>query len=349
MSYEYERVVTPASGLRLHLNENTGGCSPRVLEALRGMSAADVAFYPDYDRAIAACAAHLGITPDRLLLTNGLDDGILAVSILALRGGAAGMPGEVVITVPAFDMYAACADAVGGTVVDVRQGADFTFPVDAVLAAIGRRTRLVWLTNPNNPTGQVIARETLLRVARAAPHAIVVVDEAYADFSGETLIADPEAARLPNLIVGRTFAKAHGLAGLRAGALVGDPATLAPLRAIVAPYTINAATAIALPVALEDTEHFESYCGQVRESKTLLYAALDRLRIKYWRSAANFVLVSLGDDSARVIRELASREIYVRDRSADPGCSGCIRVTTGLVEHTRAFMDALEEVLCDEA
>jgi histidinol-phosphate aminotransferase len=349
VSYEYERVVTPSSGLRLHLNENTGGCSPRVLEALRRMSAADVAFYPDYDRAIGACAARLGTTPDRLLLTNGLDDGILAVSILALRRGAADGPCEVVITVPAFDMYAACADAVGGTVVQVPQGPDFTFPEDRVLAAIGSRTRLVWLTNPNNPTGQVIPREMLRRVARSAAHALVVVDEAYADFSGETLIGDPEAARLPNLIVGRTFAKAHGLAGLRAGALIGAPETLAPLRGIVAPYTINAATAIALPVALEDTEHYDSYCAQVRESKALLYAALDRLRVQYWPSGANFVLVRLGSDSARIIRELTAREIFVRDRSADPGCAGCIRVTTGLVEHTRAFIRALEEVLCDAA
>lgn len=347
MSYQYERVVTPSQGLRLHLNENTGGCSPRVLDALRAMSAEDVAFYPDYERAITACAARLKVTPDRLLLTNGLDDGILAVSILALRGSAAA--GEVVITVPAFDMYAACAEAVGGRVIEVPQGPDFTFPVDAVLDAIGPRTRLVWLTNPNNPTGLVIPRETLLRVARSAPAAMVVVDEAYADFSGETLIGDPEAAALPNLIVGRTFAKAYGLAGLRAGALIGPPATLAPLRGIVAPYTINAAAAVALRVALEDAEHYDSYCGQVRQSRTMLYDVLDRLRIRYWPSGANFVLVALGADSARIIRDLSARGIVVRDRSADPGCAGCVRVTTGLVEHTRAFIRALEEVLCGEA
>ena len=345
MSYEYERVVTPGSGLRLHLNENTGGCSPRVLQALRGMSAGDVAFYPDYDRAAGACAARLRIPAGQLVLTNGLDDGIMAVSILALRRRG----GRVLVTVPAFDMYAACADAVGGDVVEVPQGPGFTFPEAALLSHVDAGARLIWLTSPNNPTGQVIPRETLLRIARSAPDAIVAVDEAYADFSGETLIGDAEALALPNLVVGRTFAKAYGLAGIRAGVLVGEPGIAGRLRAIVTPYTINSAAAIALPAALEDTEHYDSYCAQVSESKSMLYAALDRMGVRYWPSAANFVLVRLTAGSARIVRKLADRGVFVRDRSGDPGCDGCIRVTTGLVEHTRAFITALEEVLCDEA
>jgi histidinol-phosphate aminotransferase len=346
VSYEYERVVTPAAGLRLHLNENTGGCSPRVLEVLHAMTAEDAAFYPDYDRTIAASAAALGVTPDRLLLTNGLDDGILATSILALRGSAAEELYEAIVVVPAFDMYAACAEAAGGHVIEVPQGPDFAFPLEGVLAAIGPRTRLIWLTNPNNPTGQPIARETLLHIARSAPDALVFVDEAYADFSGQSLIADRDAAALPNLIVGRTFAKAYGLAGLRAGAVISNRGLVDRLRAIVPPYTINSAVALALPAALEDTEHYDRYCAQVLESKSLLYVALDRLGVKYWRSAANFVLVCFGPDAPRVIEGLAQRAIYVRDRSAEAGCAGCIRVTTGVVEHTRTFIMALEEILC---
>jgi histidinol-phosphate aminotransferase len=345
MSYQYERVVAPTSGLRLHLNENTGGCSPRVLEALRRMSAADVAFYPDYDRATSACCARLGIPSDHLLLTNGLDDGIMAASILALRGRG----GRVLITVPAFDMYAACAEAVGGTIVEIPQAPGFTFPDDALLSQADAETRLIWITNPNNPTGRVVPRETLLRIARSVPEALVVVDEAYADFSGETLVGDADALALPNLVIGRTFAKAYGLAGIRAGALIGSPHTIARLRPIVTPYTINSAAAIALPVALGDVEHYERYRAQVRESKGLLYSALDRMRVEHWPSAANFVLVRIGADSARIVHELAQRGIFVRDRSGEAGCAGCIRVTTGLVEHTRAFIAALEEVLCAEA
>jgi histidinol-phosphate aminotransferase len=232
MSYEYERVA-PAAGLRLHLNENTAGCSPAVVSALRALGAQDLAAYPDYDDAIGACAARLGVAAEALVLTNGLDEGILAAATIALRGSTPERPLEGVVVVPAFDMYAACTDAVGGRVVEVPLGRRFEFPLDGVLAAIGDRTGIVWLTNPNNPTGQSIAREAILRIASAARHALVFVDEAYVDFGGDTLIGSAAFADLPHVIVGRTFAKAYGLAGLRAGAVIGHPETISRLRRVI--------------------------------------------------------------------------------------------------------------------
>lgn len=346
MSYDYERVVTPASGLRLHLNENTAGCSPAVHAALQRLTRLDAAFYPDYTAAIAACAARLGVPVDRVLLTNGLDDGILALSVAAMRGSPADAPFEAIVIVPAFDMYASCADVAGGRVIEVPLGEGFSFPLDAVLEAVGPRTRIIWLTNPHNPTGQVMSRAEIERIAEAAPQATVVVDEAYADFSGETLLADDTLDRLRNIVVGRTFAKAYGLAALRAGALVAHPATLAPLRRIVLPYAVNAAAAAALPAAFGDTAYFEWYLDQVRESKELLYAAFERLGIRYWTSATNFVLARIDGDARRVIDALAARGVYVRDKTRDPGCAGCIRITAGVAGDTRAFITALEEVLC---
>jgi histidinol-phosphate aminotransferase len=347
--YNYERVVTPATGLRLHLNENTAGCSPAVHAALQGMNRHDAAFYPDYDAAIEACAVRLGVPPARVLLTNGLDEGILALTVSALRGTTAAEPFEVLVVVPAFDMYAACADAVGGRVIEVPLGKDFAFPLEQLLARIGPRTRLAWLTNPNNPTGQSIAREAILRVARAAPQALVVIDEAYADFSGETMLDGEALDSFENLVVGRTFAKAYGLAGLRAGVLVAQPGTLAPLRRIVPPYSINACAAAALPAALLDGGYHAWYLSQVSESKQLLYAAFERLGVTFWRSEANFVLARPSGDCAGVVRALRERGIHVRDKSRDPGCTNCIRVTAGVAEDTRTFIAALEEVLCDAA
>jgi histidinol-phosphate aminotransferase len=345
VTYEYERVITPSSGLRLHLNENTAGCSPAVHAALRQLTRKDAAFYPDYDAALDACARRLGVPGDRVLLTNGLDDGILAVSVAALRGSAADAPFEAIVVVPAFDMYAACADAVGGRVVEVPLDEGFAFPLDRVIAAIGERTRLIWLTNPNNPTGQLIPREAVIQIAQAAPGALVVVDEAYADFSGDTLLADDTLDRLRNVVVGRTFAKAYGLAALRAGALVAHPETLAPLRRTVLPYSLNVCAAVALPAAFGDEEYYRWYLEQVRESKDLLYQAFDRLGVGYWKSAANFVLARITGDTKRVISDLAARDVYVRDKTRDPGCAGCVRITAGVVEDTRAFIQALEEVL----
>ena len=345
MTFEYERVLTPASGLRLHLNENTAGCSPAVMAAMQTLTRHDLATYPDYTVATAACARRLGVDVDSLLLTNGLDEGILAIAVAGMRNGSASSPFEAVVVVPAFDMYAACTDAAGGRVVQVPLGPGFTFPLDDVLAALTARTRVVWLTNPNNPTGLLIPRGTITRIAAEAPDAIVMVDEAYADFCTDTLIGSELLARSPNVVVGRTFAKAYGLAGLRVGALVGAPETLAPLRRVVPPYSVNACVAVVLPAAMADSAYYEWYLGEVAASRALLYAEFDRLGIEHWKSAANFVLARFGEGCGRIAAGVAARGIYIRDRSKEPGCGGCLRITAGVVEHTRAFIAVLGEVL----
>jgi histidinol-phosphate aminotransferase len=171
----------------------------------------------------------------------------------------------------------------------------------------------------------------------------VFVDEAYADFDGHSVVGD--IARTPNLVVGRTFAKAYGLAGMRVGCLVAQPAIIRQLRGAIAPFSVNVFAAAALDAALADRGHVERYVEQVRTSRELLYGACARLGLPFWRSAANFVLVRVGDAPA-VRAALAARGVHVRDRSSAPGCQGCIRITAGAVEDTTACIAALEEVLC---
>lgn len=340
MTYEYEKVLTPSSGLRLHLNENTAGCSPKVIEALRALTRTDIGFYPDYDAVVAACAARLRVAPDQLVLTNGLDEGILAITVAALRQRDAALP-EAVVVVPAFDMYASTAAGVGARVVEVPLGPDFAFPTERIVDAIGPQTRLLFLTSPNNPTGLLIPRADIVQLARRAPHVRVLVDEAYADFAQTTLVGDREIAALPNVFIGRTFAKAYGLAGLRAGVVIGDPSALQPIRHIVPPFSINVCAAAALAAGLEDEDYYQWYLAQVRSSKTLLYEALGKAGIRFWPSEANFVLAHVGDRASAVVAGLAARGIHVRDKSRDPACPGCIRITTGVVEHTQACIRAL--------
>jgi histidinol-phosphate aminotransferase len=348
MTYEYEKVLTPSSGLRLHLNENTAGCSPKVIDALRALSRTDIGFYPDYDAVVSACAARLGVVPEQLVLTNGLDEGILAITVEALRERGAVTP-DAIVVVPAFDMYASTAAGVGARVVEVPLGPEFAFPVERLLAAIGPNTRLLFLTSPNNPTGLSIPKGDVVGVARAAPHVRVLVDEAYADFAGVTLIGDPDVAALPNVFIGRTFAKAYGLAGVRAGAVIGDTRALQSLRRIVPPFSLNICATVALAAGLADVDYYEWYLGQVRASKALLYAALSTAGVRFWPSDANFVLAHFGDRARAVVDGLAARGVHVRDKSRDPACLGCIRITTGVVEHTAACIRALEEVLCGAA
>jgi histidinol-phosphate aminotransferase len=177
----------------------------------------------------------------------------------------------------------------------------------------------------------------------------MVLDEAYADFTDEHFL--DELPRWPNIVIGRTFAKSYGLAAVRIGAMIGSTEVIARLRRSLPPYTINILAATVLPAALGDREHVAWYRQQVAASRELLYAACDRLGVRYWRSEANFVLVRIGTtaDARAVVDGLAAKRIFVRDRSNQPGCEGCVRITTGVIEHTHACIAALEEVLCAEA
>ena len=345
MTHEYRRAAV-SGGLRLHLNENTAGCSPRVLEAMRRITREEAAVYPDYDEAVNACASKFGVAAESVLLVNGLDEGILLAALVMLRGGTAADPYEAVVVQPAFDMYAACADGVGGRIVDVLPGRDLGLPTRRILDALSDRTRILFLTSPNNPTGLSIPAGTVESIARAAPQAMVFLDEAYADFSGESMIGAAASGAIPNLIVGRTFAKAYGLAGVRAGALFGTPAGLAAMRRVIPPYSLNLFAAAALPAALADVEYYNWYLSEVRESKGLLYEVLERHGVRYWPSGGNFVLAFFGEALGSVVSGLAERGIHIRDRSADPGCTGCARMTAGVVAHTQRLVSALEEVMC---
>jgi len=345
MTHEYRRP-TASGGLRLHLNENTAGCSPKVLEAMRRVTREEAAVYPDYNEAIEACASKFGVSAGSVLLVNGLDEGILLAALVMLREGTPADPCEAIIVQPAFDMYAACADGAGGRIVEVLPDAGLDFPARRVLDALSDRTRIIFLTSPNNPTGLSIPPENVGSIANAAPQAMVFLDEAYADFSGESMIQSAASGAIPNLIVGRTFAKAYGLAGVRAGALFGTPAGLSAMRRVIPPYSLNLFAAAALPAALADLEYYNWYLSEVRESKGLLYEVLDRHGLRYWPSNGNFVLAFFGEALASVVSGLAERGIHIRDRSADPGCTGCARMTAGVVAHTQRLVSALEEVMC---
>jgi histidinol-phosphate aminotransferase len=342
---DYDKPPELYDGLRLHQNENTGGCSPRVLAALASLRADQICFYPPYSATIEMCARHLGVAPRSVALINGLDEGILGAAIVWLRPSADGLVPEAIVPEPAFEIFEFDVSIVGGRTVRVMPRPDFTFALDAVLAAITSKTRVVFITNPNNPTGVPVPLEDIRTVARRVPpEAVVFVDEAYVDFGGESFI--PELPLFPNVVVGRTFSKAYGLAGIRIGAMVGEPRTIEPLRRAIPVYSVNVAATVALQAALEDRQFVDDYLRQVKESKALIYATCDRLGLTYWQSAANFVLARTGDQTEVVLAAAAARGIYLRDRSREPGCAGCIRITAGIVEHTRRCVAVMEEVLC---
>jgi histidinol-phosphate aminotransferase len=332
-------------GLRLHLNENTAGCSPRVFEAISRLTREDAAFYPSYGEVTAAVAAYLEVDPSWVLVVNGLDEGLQAAATACLLRGADGRARDAVIVEPAFEMYAACADAVGGRLVRIPPVPDFSFPLDDVLAGMTADTGVVYLASPNNPTGLAAPGDALRTMAARLPaDALIFLDEAYAEFAEEDFLR--ELPSVPNMVIGRTFAKAHGLAAIRAGAVVAAPHVIARLRRVVAPYSVNVFASTAMVAALSDRAYLEWYRSQVRRSRDLFYAACERLGLTCWHSQANFVLIRIGDRAQEVVQRLAERRIFVRDRSSQPGCGGCVRITAGIVSHSERCIAALEEILC---
>jgi histidinol-phosphate aminotransferase len=335
----YQPPLAGRDGLRLDFNENTAGCSPLVLECLRRLDAEQLARYPERESAEATVADSLGVAASELLLTNGVDEAIHLLCETYLESGD-----EALIVVPTYSMYRIYMMAAGAHVVSVPARKDFAFPMDELRNRVTPRTRLIAIANPNNPTGTVAPKDELLRIASYAPEAAVLVDEAYFEFCGQTVLSCRR--EFPNLFVARTFSKVYGLAGLRIGVLVGDPGQMRAVRRVSSPYSVNAVALACLPEALADQEYIQQYVNDVRESRTRLERALEGSGIRFWPSHANFVLIRVGA-AGPFVEFMRRRGILVRDRSADHGCEGCVRITLGPREHTDrllvAFQESLEE------
>jgi histidinol-phosphate aminotransferase len=250
---------------------------------------------------------------------------------------------EMLLPVPTYSMYEVYASASDGRVQTVFAADNFKFPHEAMLAAIRPETKLICIANPNSPTGSTVQRRQILEIAERAPHAIVLVDEAYFHFFGETVV--DLIGKLQNLVVARTFSKAYGLAGLRLGMLAADQTVMHWLRRVISPYSVNALALACLPAALEDSEYLDGYVDEVNEARVILTRALDEAGLRYWPSAANFILTDIGRLHKEFVAAMKRRSVLTRDRSADAGCDGCVRITIGTRAQMASAIIALRESL----
>jgi histidinol-phosphate aminotransferase len=335
---EYHPPLGNRIGLRLDFNENTLECSPEVLRALHNLTAADLTRYPEREAAEGLVAEHLGLQANQVLLTNGVDEAIHVVCQTYLDHGD-----EVLLPVPTYSMYEVYASATDATLVPVQADTDFSFPCERLLQAITPATKLIAIANPNSPTGSVATREQIVKIVERAPHAAVLVDEAYFHFFGQT-VADL-VAHHPNLLLARTFSKAYGLAALRIGVLAGPPEAMRWLRRVISPYSVNSLALACLPAALTDKAYLEWYVGEVLAARVELISALNALKVRSWPSEANFVLAKIGPKHAEFVAAMRRRGVLVRDRSNDPGCHGCVRITVGTGTQTEAGIAAMAESL----
>jgi histidinol-phosphate aminotransferase len=348
---EYHPPLGCRDALRLDFNENTLACSPKVREALGRISTGDLTRYPERAPVEALMAAHLGLAPEQVALTNGVDEAIHVLFETFLEEGD-----ELLLPVPTYTMYEVYSSATDACVVPVLAGDDLQFPFERLLEAITPRTKIIAIANPNSPSGSVATREQLVEIARRAPHALLLVDEAYFHFHGETVVDLLKAApglpsnlpnppSLPNLIVARTFSKAYGLAGLRLGLLAGPVELMRWIKRVLSPYSVNSLALACLPPALEDVAYLDGYVAEVLAARTEFEAALDQAGLHRWPSRANFVLVEIGARHKEFTHLMGAAGVLVRDRSSDPGCEGRVRITIGTREQMRQAAVALNEAL----
>ncbi len=326
-----------ADKLRLDFNENTVGCSPCVVQTLKELvEAPSLCVYPEYGEAKEAIAHYFRVKPEEFVFTNGTDEAIQVLINTYVDDGQ-----EVVLLKPSYAMYRFYAQVAGAKLREVEYSQpDMEFPLQEVLAAIGPETRAVILANPNNPTGTGVGLLGIERILHRARKAVVLVDEAYYEFSGVTALSEIE--RVPNLFVSRTFSKVFGMAAMRLGCLFSHAANIEFLHKAQSPYSVNTLAVLAAQAAVTDAAYIQDYVAEVLAARELLCVGLEKLGIGYVPSSANFVLVKLGARAIEVRDALRAAGILVRDRSYE--APGCVRMTVGTREQTRRLLAALEEI-----
>lgn len=336
---------TPKEGrarkLRLDFNENTVGCSPAVLRALSAMTAEQMAIYPEYQATTRRLARFFRVRPEEMHLTNGIDDALHLIADTFIEDGD-----SVLVAEPTFDMYRFFSELTGARVVALRYDDEMKFPVADVVRELRksprRKPRVLFIANPNNPTGTLVQPEDLRRILRAASQTLVLVDEAYFDFSGLTILS--WIRQYSNLLVARTFSKSAGLAALRLGCLFAKPEILSVMRRACTPYPVNTAALVAAEASIRDARCLRNYTREVLRSRALLEKGLTRLGARIYPSAANFVLVDFGPAAHRLVRALEREGILVRERKDFPR-EGFVRISAGTRADTRRLLRAIEEIL----
>ena len=326
--------------LRLDFNENTLGCSPAVRKALRELSSADLSMYPEQETVRRELAQHFAVHSDELLLANGTDEALHLIVDTFLE------PGDSVLLVePTFAMYRFYAELAGARIQALRYDANLQFPMAQLLEALRARSAspIFFLANPNNPTGNILRPAELRRILKAAAQTLVVVDEAYFEYSETTIL---RWIRLHNnLVITRTFSKAAGLAGLRLGCIFAGREIAGVLRKAQSPYPVNVAALVAARAVMRDRAFLRHTLSEFHRSRDELQRGLRNLGLRFFPSAANFILLNLGARAKQVVASLARQGTLIRDRSSDFGGQGYVRVTIGTLSQTRRVLRQLKESL----
>jgi len=328
--------------IKLASNENPLGCSPLAKKAVQDM-VDDLALYPDGNctELRYALSENLDVAPEQLIFGNGSDEIVEMISHVYIEPGDEALIGDVT-----FSRYQASVELMGGSCKEVPLK-NHTFDLDAFYNAITDKTKIIWLCNPNNPTGTVYHAVTQLEFISAVPkNILVVIDEAYNEYVTDPLY--PETInlvdRFDNVIVLRTFSKIYGLASLRLGYGVTNPEIVDLLNRIREPFNVNSVAQTAALAALKDKDFLQKSKKNNESGKKYLYNAFEEMGLEYIPTQANFIMVNIGRDSRQIFSELLKYGIIVRSGDIFK-MDNWLRVTIGTPEQNQAFINALKKVL----
>jgi histidinol-phosphate aminotransferase len=331
---------TPPTGsraekLRLDFNENTVGCSPRVIDCLTRITAGQLSMYPEYAAAMQELAAFFQVSPEEFTLTNGTDEAIQLFVNTFVEAGA-----DVLALKPSYPLYRFYLQLADASIREVDYRAEFEFPLEELIAAVRPDTRAIFISNPNNPTGTGIGLGEVRRILESAPHAAVLIDEAYYEFAGVTALG--WIRKYLNLFVSRTFSKVYGMAGMRCGCLFSSAENVRWLRKAQSPFSVNVLALMAARAAVQDREYVANYVAEILAAREMACAGLKRLGVRYFTTHSNFVLFDAGDRAIPIRDALRERGVLVRDRSYE--IPGCVRLTIGTRAQIARFLEEMEKL-----
>lgn len=321
----------------LDFNERTIPLSDAIKQVLHDYIDSDrLQMYPAYGNIVKRLAQYVGVEDTQVMITNGSDHGIDLV-FRAVSSPAA----EAIIPSPSFAMYHQCAKIEAMKIIEPQYTREAGYPIAEVLAAITDNTRIIVISNPNNPCGTIVGNAEICQIAHAAPHAAILVDECYFEYSQQTIAG--EINRLPNVFIARTFSKTWGLPSLRFGYLIAAAANIAALCNIRGPYDVNQLAVVAANAALDHPEYTESYVAEVmQEAKPLFESCLDKQGIEYWPSQANY-LWCFPSNAEELGEYLQQKGFLIRPKAYNNALG--LRVTVGTVSQIRALLSVWNQFL----
>ncbi len=324
---------------KLSTNENPLNCSPKVIESVI-KAASNLSLYPDGNSTELrkAIAKFYGVDKDEIIVTNGLDEMITILTMAFLDAGD-----ETIIPDNTFSSYTIAAQIADANIKTVPIK-NFKLDLDGIAKAIGDNTKLIWLCNPNNPTGTIFTEAEFFHfMSRVPKDTVVLYDEAYAEFVTDSDYPKDSFKlykKYPNMVIMRTFSKVYGLAGLRVGYSFANKALLQSINKVRNVFNVNKLAQIAATVALDDQDFVKEVIAVNNEGKEYLYKSFDAMGITYIPSETNYILLDTGKDCGEVFESMQRQGVIIR-----PIRGTFIRVTIGTMDQNERFIGALKKVL----